>query len=228
MDLPEPYYQTEDCSQTIYCGDNREILPLIDPILINLVIIDPPYLITRGGSGLKGDFQYLQKIRNAELDMGIDFSWLNEFSNWFCFCSRRQLIDAISMAQIANWMLLVWYKTNPVPLINNTYLPDCEYIVHKYSVGRLFGGFQDKSRLFVSSIGGKSKFDHPTIKPLALIEKLLILGSQSEEIILDPCLGSGTTLVACQRLKRKGIGIEIREEYCEIAKKRLMERTLRK
>ena len=222
----ELYYQTEDGMQTIYCGNSFELLSLIEPESIDLMVTDPPYLTHRGGSSCRGPYKYRQKIREKDLDIGIDLTWLNKFSNWFCFCSKEQLQKVIEFAQTDNWMLLVWIKTNPVPLINNTYLPDCEYIIHKYSIGRLFGTYQDKSRVFISPIQ-LSKYDHPTVKPLPLIEKFLILGSQKEDTILDPYLGSGTTLVACQKLGRRGIGIEISEQYCEIAKNRLKLRKLK-
>jgi len=69
-----------------------------------------------------------------------------------------------------------------------------------------------------------SKLDnqkHPAQKPVAMIERLIRLSSNETDLILDPFLGSGTTAVACKRLNRKFIGIEISEKYCEIAKNRL-------
>lgn len=63
--------------------------------------------------------------------------------------------------------------------------------------------------------------EHPTQKPLALIKDLISTYSNEGDTVLDSCLGSGTTLLAAQELGRKGIGIEISEEYCEIARKRL-------
>ena len=65
------------------------------------------------------------------------------------------------------------------------------------------------------------KFKHPTQKPLKLMEYLLNVCSNKNDIILDCFGGSGTTLLACEKLNRKWIGIEIYEEYCEIAKQRL-------
>jgi len=64
---------------------------------------------------------------------------------------------------------------------------------------------------------------HPTVKPLKLLEYLVKLTSMPNEnqIYLDPFLGSGTTAMACEKLNRKWIGIEINEEYIEIAKKRI-------
>jgi len=63
--------------------------------------------------------------------------------------------------------------------------------------------------------------EHPCPKPIGpwswLVEKV----SQKGELVIDPFLGSGTTLVACYRLGRRGVGIEISEEYCELAKRRL-------
>ncbi len=70
-------------------------------------------------------------------------------------------------------------------------------------------------------ITSKRANNHPTVKPIKLMEYLVKLVSREGATVLDPFLGSGTTLIACVKLGRKGIGIEKEEEYCEIAKKRL-------
>ena len=62
---------------------------------------------------------------------------------------------------------------------------------------------------------------HPTVKPVALLQYLIKLVSKENAVILDPFLGSGTTLLACHKLNRIGIGIEKEEEYIKIAQARL-------
>ena len=66
-----------------------------------------------------------------------------------------------------------------------------------------------------------TKNNHPTVKPIKLMEYLIKLVSKEGAVILDPFLGSGTTLVACQNTNRKGIGIEREEDYIKIAEARL-------
>lgn len=68
----------------------------------------------------------------------------------------------------------------------------------------------------------KKKIGHPTPFPIELPRRCIKLFSYVSDIILDPFLGSGTTLVACIATKRKGIGIEIDKHYCELAKKRVL------
>ena len=63
--------------------------------------------------------------------------------------------------------------------------------------------------------------EHPTQKPVALMEKLLLIHSLKEYVILDPFAGGGSTLVACEKLGRKWIGIEISKDYCDVAVKRI-------
>jgi site-specific DNA-methyltransferase (adenine-specific) len=65
---------------------------------------------------------------------------------------------------------------------------------------------------------------HPTQKPLALVKELI--GILQPKDILDPFMGSGTTLRAAKDLRRKSIGIELEEKYCEIAAKRLRQEVL--
>lgn len=62
---------------------------------------------------------------------------------------------------------------------------------------------------------------HPTQKPLALIEELVKTYTNEGDIVLDNCMGSGTTGVACKNLNRKFIGIEVDENYFNIAKDRI-------
>ncbi len=72
------------------------------------------------------------------------------------------------------------------------------------------------------------KMEHPTQKPIKLIDNLVKLLSNENDLVLDPFLGSGTTAIVCEKLNRKWIGIEIDEGYCEIAKKRIIEENKQK
>ena len=71
------------------------------------------------------------------------------------------------------------------------------------------------------NIKDKRSYGHPTIKPLNIIENLVLNSSKEGDVILDPFMGSGTTGVACKELGRNFIGCEIDKNYFEIAKKRI-------
>jgi len=62
---------------------------------------------------------------------------------------------------------------------------------------------------------------HPTVKSLGIMEYLIKLVSKEGAVVLDPFVGSGTTLLACHKLNRKGVGIEKEEDYIKIAQARL-------
>lgn len=72
---------------------------------------------------------------------------------------------------------------------------------------------------------GRSKI-HKTEKPIKLFKYLVEVSSKEGDIVLDACVGSGTTAVACQQTGRKFIGIEISEDYCKIARERLAQKSL--
>ncbi len=211
----KPYYQ--DSAATIYHGDCREILPMLP--MVDLVLTDPPYELTAKGGGIGSRREYLSKIE-GHLDAGFDVKMLAQFPNWMCFCGKKQLKELLGATGDRVWALVTWNKPNPTPLCSGNYLPDTEYIVHAYQSGRLFGDYRDKSRYIVHPVE-KNEFDHPTVKPLSVMMKLVKLGTRSGEMILDPFMGSGTTLRAAKDLGRKAIGIELEERYCEIAAKRM-------
>ena len=203
---------------TLYLGDCMDIMPTLDKV--DAVVTDPPYLLPgMNGAGCFGGRKSLTGTQGFT-DMGFDSSILDNFDNWFCFCSRHNLVEILNKAKTGKWNLLHWCKPNPVPTCNNTYLSDVEYCVHKYSKGRLFGKMKDKSLFEVFPCGNKTT-EHPNEKPLFFMQKLVKLCTKEHDTLLDPFMGSGTTGVACMNLGRKFIGIEIDEKYFEIACKRI-------
>jgi len=217
----KPYY--EDSAVTIYHGKMEEIVPTLGRF--ELLLTDPPYLVGAKGCGLAGNRKYLQDITSTGIDSGFDDSILDGFENWAVFCGKQQIPDMLQKVGTGNWMLVTWCKSNPTPLVNSNYLPDTEYIFHKWTVGRLFGKYEDKSR-FIMTTSGKSDFDHPTVKPLNVVAKFIRLGTQPGETILDPFAGSCTTGRAAKDLGRQCVCIEREERYCEIGAKRMQQEVM--
>ena len=213
----------------IYHGDCLEVMKDWPDNCVDLVLTDPPYLVAAKGTRLAGDRAYLKDISKQKLDVPFDInvlSLLNKFSdNIIVFCGKQQLKQIINWITNQKWMLLTWHKTNPTPLTNNNYLPDTEYIFHIWAKGALYGNYSTKKRYFLQPVE-KNNYDHPTVKPINIIKKLILNGSKEGDIVLDPYLGSGTTVVACKELGRNYIGIEKEQVYIDIAHRRLRQEVL--
>jgi site-specific DNA-methyltransferase (adenine-specific) len=82
---------------------------------------------------------------------------------------------------------------------------------------------QEKFPNSILEFGSEHNPPHPTQKPVALFKYLIKTYTNVGDLVLDNCVGSGTTLVACKELGRKGIGIEKEEKYCVIAKQRIVD-----
>jgi site-specific DNA-methyltransferase (adenine-specific) len=215
-----PYYCDEWTK--IYCGDCEDVIPQLD-IKPDLILTDPPYVISTSGGGIGGQRKYLSDIKGFT-DDGFNLDVLNYCDNWMCFCSKDQLIDLLVKASKQRWMLVTWNKPNPTPLTKGNYLPDTEYIVHSFASGHCYGGYSDKARYIVYPAQQNNL--HPNEKPLPVMMKLVRVGSRDGDLILDPFMGSGTTAVAAKSLGRKCVCIEREERYCEIASKRLAQEYL--
>lgn len=213
-------------------GDCYEKLKEIPDKSIDLIVIDPPYLITTTGGGI-----YKQKDKGyvKQLDLikdGIDESVLEDLCrvlkkiNIYIWCSKKQIYSLLRFfkAKKCNYDLLVWHKSNPLPACNNKYLTDTEYLLFFRETGvKIFGSFKTKFTYYITTLNTKDKklWQHPTIKPLEIIKNLIINSSNEGDTVLDCFMGSGTTGVACKQLNRNFIGIEIDEKYYNIAKERI-------
>ena len=217
MILPTPYYDGDGI--VVFHGDCREILPLLPNASVDLVLTDPPYGI--GASrNLRANKQHGMAAAPSR-DYGAG-EWDEAPADLSCLdLSIPSIVwggNYFALGPSPCW--LVWDKDNGT----NGYA-DCELAWTNFpGAVRIFrwrwmGMIQEQMGT------NKEARIHPTQKPIPLmlwcIERSLGVGT-----ILDPFMGSGTTLVAAKRLGRRAIGIEIEERYCEIAVRRLAQKEL--
>ena len=136
------------------------------------------------------------------------------------FCSSMQLGRTIVFFEEKGLRVdvLIWSKPNPAPLGNNNYISDIEYIVYVHTKGSIFNNnvpieMKRKTKIHPIITNVMNIKKHPARKPLKLIEELLKVHSFEKSLVLDCFSGSGTTAIACHRLKRRFICIEKDPEY---------------
>jgi len=192
-----PYY--EHAGITIYHGDCREILPGLPKV--DAVVSDPPY--GTGwvlGGGAVGKFK-AHHVR-PEWDV-FTTDWLE------LLCTeRRAIFCPVSKIDDLPGVALYYRKTNPRPNGPTREAVMCSPIPYQMQQWEY------------ASYNGDNPH-HPCQKPVDVMMWVIDGTTVAGETILDPFMGSGTTLVAAKNLGRKAIGIEIEEKYCEIAAKRL-------
>ena len=192
-----PYY--EHAGIVIYYGDCRDILPQLPKV--DAVITDPPYgtgWVLGGGS--VGEFN-ARHIQPSWDYFSTDWIELIKAERWAIFCPAKRAREINGAA--------LWYrKTNPRPGGPTREAVVCHPIPYHMDQWEY------------ASYNGDNPH-HPCQKPKDVMSWLVDGISRESDIVLDPFMGSGTTLVAAKNLGRKAIGIEIEERYCEIAAKRL-------
>lgn len=212
-----PYY--DEGGITIYHGDCREVTTWLEA---DVLVTDPPYgmglRVSRGGafgvSEIAGDSD--TELRDTALSMWGSGPAL-VFGRW-----------SVPRPPEAR-MVLTWEKGEHVGMgdLSLPWKPNTEEV---YVLGSGFVGHRGGSVLRYLAIAGTvgramtgDRF-HPTEKPVDLMRDLI--GKCPPGVIADPFMGSGTTLRAAADLGRRAIGVEVREDYCEIAAKRLAQGVL--
>ena len=232
----------------VYLGDSLELYKQLDDNSIDLIVTDPPYIVDTAPAG-KSSVGYLKKLakkvnknnfhysNNSDIDfISNGFNINKHLSEWqrvlkkfnaFIFCSNKQISSLMKWGENRGYITtcLIWWKYNAPPLVNGSWKSDIEYIIHIREKGAIFQGNHTlKSKVYQSPIE-ISKYGHPTEKPLKLIKQFIQVGSNENDIVLDPFCGSGTTLHGTYELKRKYIGFEIEEKFYNITKDRLKRAT---
>lgn len=206
----------------LYNNDCMKILPTLGNKSVDLVVTDIPYNeVNRKHGSLRKLDKGKADIITFDLDMFVSELARVTKGSIYIFCGIEQVSD-IRKILVQNKMstrLCIWEKTNPSPMNGDKiWLSGIECCV--------FGRFPNatfnehcKNTVFRYPCG-RNKL-HPTQKPLELIEKLVLASSNEGDTVLDPCMGSGTTGVACKKNNRNFIGIEMDGEFYNIASRRI-------
>ena len=209
-----------------------DFLPKIENKSIDLILIDPPYEISKETNFQNGD---LTGTDTDRFRISMDFGdWDKNFTNleevfkqgyrilkdggtMICFYDLwkietiKQYYDNNKFKQIR---FIEWLKTNPVPINSKI-----NYLSNSREVA-ILGIKKSKPTFQVPICHDKDRF-HPTQKPLELIKTLILKHSNEGDKVLDCFSGSGTTGVAALELNRDFLGCEINKEYYEKSKIRI-------
>jgi site-specific DNA-methyltransferase (adenine-specific) len=232
------YYSDE--TVTLYCDDALEIMTQLDDKTVDAVLTDPPY-----SSG--GRRENARSVRKSMTRSVNDDDWIRGDAMstqgfiWFmrqCGIQwRRILIPGGHVLSFIDWRMapnlaaaletadlrqhptLVWDKAyfGMGAIFRNQY----ELIVHM-SAGNPRDPYRRDTGNVLACPPVRSEV-HPNEKPLPLLTKLLSVVCAPGQTVLDPCAGSGTTLLAARLLGMNAVGVEADEQHCEVTAKRLQQ-----
>ena len=171
-------------------GDCLEVMKEIGGGTIDLVVIDPPYLIENTKAGGKSKLAKSIQVMNDEikennLTNGFDIKCLDELfrimkaPNIYIWCNHKQIpmhLDYFVKEKGCSFDIIIWNKTNATPLFNNKYLTDKEYCLYFRKGGYCNpNSYIDAKTVYYQPINIKDKrlWKHPTIKPLNIIETII-------------------------------------------------------
>lgn len=241
-------------------GNSFTILPILPKAIVDLLIVDPPYNMTKSFNG-----SIFKKQTNHEYEIWLR-SWIVLLipllkktasiyicSEWRSSAAIQRVLEEYFYIQnritwerekgrgaLHNWKNCsedIWFCT-----VSDEYFFDVDAVKQKRKVLAPYRDTSGNPKDWKKEENGKFRIthpsniwtdisvpfwsmpentDHPTQKPEKLIAKLVLASSKYSDLVFDPFLGSGTTSVVAKKLGRKFIGIELEENYCLLAERRL-------
>jgi DNA modification methylase len=226
-------------------GDCVVELSKIKSNSVDLILIDPPYLISRDSNFKNYSENTSKELVSKYGNISIDFGdWDKEELNWdillkeyyrilrkggtlltfYDIWKANEIKESADKYKFKQPRVSCWTKTNPVPINSKVnYLSNAnEYFFSFVKGGKpTFNSKYDNGLYSYPICHGKERYKHPTQKPLRLIKDLIEKHSNPGDLVLDTFAGTGTTAHACILSDRKYIMIEKDEEYFKIIEERL-------
>lgn len=230
----------EEDKPLLRTADFKPLLKSINPTAADLILTDPPYSISKE-TGFKQTGKNSIERFAVSMDFGkwdhkeidlqsfadLSFKALRAGGAIICFYDLWKITkiqEAFVKAGFGMIRLIIWEKTNPVPLNSKSiYLNNSREV----AVLGVKGGKPTFNSRYDNGVYRfpihREKRIHPTQKPLKLMEALIKKHSDPKDLVIDPFLGSGSTALASYKLKRRFIGGDKDRSYIEKARKRLEE-----
>jgi DNA modification methylase len=220
----------------LICGDStilNNYEKLFNENKADLLMTDPPYNVDyeSKSTGMKiqndnkSDDDFLQFLtdafNNAAINLKLGCSFYIFHSDLFGLEFRQ----SIKNSDLELKQNLIWQK-NALVMGRQDYQWQHEPCLYGWKKGSSHSWYSDRKQTTIIKFDKPTKSKlHPTMKPVGLIEYLIKNSSKQEDIILDPFLGSGTTLMACEKQGRICYGVELDPKYCDVIVKRWEEFT---
>ena len=226
MMLNELYKQADykDKAGMMFDADCLDVMSKMDDGAVDFTLTDIPYdAVNRDSNGLRNLDKGNADIITFNLDEFLK-QVLRVTSNSICiFCGKEQFSQIYKFfADIGKGTVrpIIWEKTNPSPMNGQyIYLSGVEMGVWYKKQGAKTFNAHCKNTVFHYP-NGRSNL-HPTEKNHALLEDLIKDNTNEGQTVFDPCCGSGSHCLVAKNLGRKYIGVELDEQYFDVAKGRL-------
>lgn len=231
----------------LFNGDCLEKMKLMEKNSVDCVVTSPPY----NKKGLLGKFKkgnqiwskfeinyssYNDNLPEDEYQLWM-IAVINEMhrvikdtgSIFFNHKPRRHKnrcylpTDFISKSNAKLYQLIIWDRKNSPNIRSDILVPCTEHIYWLCKIKPVVyrNEIDKECKGEIWSINHKRQKDHPAPFPYDLAKNCILLTTKKNDIVLDPFMGSGTAALVCKNLSRDFIGIEIDENYCDVAKKRI-------
>jgi DNA modification methylase len=224
----------------LLCGDSsipEDVVRLLDGKKIDLIFSDPPYSVSyQGGNSTSPKWE---KIKNDDLPQDVYEEWLRKvFENMFSHVSpgaafyiwnghkqfgpMNQMLSNLGMHISA---VITWGKES-FTLNFTDYKQKTEFCIYGWKENNgahNWYGPDNESTLWEVKRDPTSGYQHPTQKPVALAHRAIKNSSKRGDIVFDAFLGSGTTLIAAEKLQRICYGMELDQGYCDVIVRRYIQ-----
>lgn len=217
-------------SHRLMCGDSTSpanLTKLMAGQKCEMVFCDPPYRMeTEGGvnqlvgKAARRTGERIKDLCNFEPKAFLEILpsvFEKSKMNSYVFCNKDLVPDYLNWSVKSGYSfnILVWKKPTAIPL-GGSHRPDLEYLL-VFRKGAIWNnGLEDVNYSKCLEFGRDNSTAHPTMKPIGLISNELLISSNKDGLVVDLFLGSGSTLVACEKTGRRCFGMELDQKYCDI------------
>ena len=216
----------------LLCGDSTDadqVAKLMNGEKADMIFTDPPYGVSYTGGHNKKQRKGIENdtLQGADLTNLFKDSLLNAdlfskdysaFYIWFSTNKAQETFLSFSKLNLEVRAILCWYKVKSgLGAFMSQYIPNFEPCIYAYKKGKSpqWYGASDEKSVWELKKDHRNVY-HPTQKPVELSERAIKNSSKLSNIIYDCFLGSGSTMVAAQQLKRKCYGMELDPKYCQV------------
>lgn len=218
----------KDMINKVFNEDCLETMKRMADKSIDLVLTDIPYeecdIENNGIWNKNTNMKDMNKADKKSFNLQVFLSEIDRIcsGSFYIFCGIEQISEIRKYFRLKGntTRLIIWEKTNPMPINGKfVFLSGIESCVWTRKAKSTFNE-SCRNTVFRYPLG-IDRTAHPTTKPLKLFEEFIKISTNENDIIYDPCMGSGTTAIASKSLNRNFIGSELDKDYFEIINKRL-------